>query len=180
MSMLDSVQPMPVVMRNRCVNCSLLIPRNHPQHSLQQASTTMITILRSWITPTELSSESVLCTECTAILQDRANTFIDGVNPLPLPAFGHRSICFSCGLSILRASRTHAVRSDRPERNIILRKVPLHLVSRLERVCNACWLAAYREVRRQNQQVWFLSWGRYNVITAPASYLDNYFDEYDE
>ncbi|XP_022834004.1 uncharacterized protein LOC111361820 [Spodoptera litura] len=28
--------------------------------------------------------------------------------------------------------------------------------------------------------VWFLSWGRYNDITAPASYLDDYFMEYEE
>lgn len=62
------------------------------------------------------------------ILQDRASTFIDG-NAIPLPAFGHRSLCFSCGMSILRTTRIHAVRSDRQERNIILRKVPLHLVN---------------------------------------------------
>ena len=63
-----------------------------------------------------------------ALLHDRANTFDEG-SALPLPAFGHRSVCFSCGLSILRASRTYPLRSDRQERNILLRNVPLHLVN---------------------------------------------------
>ncbi|CAG4973512.1 unnamed protein product [Parnassius apollo] len=62
------------------------------------------------------------------LLQDQANTISEG-----LPAFGHRSICFTCGISILRATRTYPVRQDRQERNILVRHVPLQLISRLER-----------------------------------------------
>ncbi|KAL4708815.1 hypothetical protein ACJJTC_011779 [Scirpophaga incertulas] len=86
------------------------------------------------------------------LLLEQANSVVNKGSPLPLPAFGHRSVCFSCGLSILRArSRSYNIKSDRPEWNIILRNVPPHLVSRLNRVCGACWMAAYREVRCQNQ-----------------------------
>lgn len=48
---------------------------------------------------------------------------------MPLPALGHRRICFPCGNSILRAPRTYPVRHDRQERNILMRLVPLHLVN---------------------------------------------------
>ncbi|CAG5056654.1 unnamed protein product [Parnassius apollo] len=104
----DRLTPSVTRHNKRCINCSFLIPRNLPIHSLQQASTSMINLLQSWITPTQLSSECVLCTECLTLLQDQANTISEG-----LPAFGHRSICFTCGNSILRATRTYPVRQDR-------------------------------------------------------------------
>ncbi|CAG5055816.1 unnamed protein product [Parnassius apollo] len=85
--------------------------------------------------------------ECLTLLQDQANTILEG-----LPAFGHRSICFTCGNSILRAARTYPVRQDRQERNILVRHIPLHLISRLERVCAACWRSATRELQCRDQQ----------------------------
>ncbi|KAL4718704.1 hypothetical protein ACJJTC_013050, partial [Scirpophaga incertulas] len=68
--------------------------------------------------------------------------------PAPQPMFGHRSVCFACGVSILRA-RTHLVHPDCPERNIIMRWTVPHLMSQLTRVCTACWIAARRCVQRQ-------------------------------
>ncbi|CAG4976885.1 unnamed protein product [Parnassius apollo] len=61
--------------------------------------------------------------KCLTLLQDQANTISEG-----LPAFGHRSIYFTCGNSILRATRTYPVRQDRQERNILVRHVPLYLI----------------------------------------------------
>ncbi|CAG4952586.1 unnamed protein product [Parnassius apollo] len=84
--------------------------------------------------------------KCLTLLQDQANTISEG-----LPAFGHRSICFTCGNSILRATRTYSVTQDRQERNILVVHVPLHLISRLERVCAACWRSATREFQRRDQ-----------------------------
>ncbi|CAG4978655.1 unnamed protein product [Parnassius apollo] len=46
---------------------------------------------------------------------------------------------------------TYPVRQDRQERNILVRHVPLHLISRLEKVC-ACWRSATRELQRRDQQ----------------------------
>ncbi|CAG4978258.1 unnamed protein product [Parnassius apollo] len=143
----DRLTPSVTQHNKRCINCSFLIPRNLPIHSLEQASTSMINLLQSWITPTQLSSECVLCTECLTLLQDQANTISEG-----LPAFGHRSICFTCGNSILRATRTYPARQDRQERNILVRHVRLHQISRLERVCAACWRSATRELQRRDQQ----------------------------
>ncbi|XP_072946923.1 uncharacterized protein [Epargyreus clarus] len=133
--------------RNRCINCSFLIPRNQRRHPLEQAPSSIINILQSWITPTQLSPGSIICTECSELLTNQANT---RETVLTLPAFGHRSVCFPCGNSILRARRTYSVQ-DRQERNILLRLVPLHLVSRMTRVCAACWRSATREVQRQQQ-----------------------------
>ncbi|RVE41531.1 hypothetical protein evm_013816 [Chilo suppressalis] len=110
----------------------------------------MLNILQSWITPTQLSSESIICTECLEILQNRANVMNDE-NILPLPAFGHGRVCFPCGNSILRAPITYPVNQDREERHVLNRLVPLHLISRMERVCAACWRAATRQVQRQQQ-----------------------------
>ncbi|KAF9413673.1 hypothetical protein HW555_008119, partial [Spodoptera exigua] len=119
-------------------------------YSLEQASTQMINVLQSWITPTQLSPGSTICSECFDLLQNRVNTMSEG-SAMPLPALGHRRICFPRVNSILRAPRTYPVRHDRQERNILMRLVPPHLVSRMERVCAACWRSATREVQRQQQ-----------------------------
>ncbi|XP_045493201.1 uncharacterized protein LOC123692489 [Colias croceus] len=136
--------------RNRCINCSFLIPRNMKRHHLEEASNLMLSLLRSWIAPTQVSSENIICNECFELLQNRANTTSEG-SILPLSAFGHRRVCLPCGNSILR-SRTYPVRHDREERNVLIRFVPQHLVSRMERVCAACWRSATREVQRQQQR----------------------------
>ncbi|CAG5000682.1 unnamed protein product [Parnassius apollo] len=90
------------------VHCTItLVEHNVPGCSRQTFSEEKAAQCDSWITPTQLSSECVLCTECLTLLQDQANTISEG-----LPAFGHRSICFTCGNSILRATRTHILYQD--------------------------------------------------------------------
>ncbi|RVE40291.1 hypothetical protein evm_015059 [Chilo suppressalis] len=87
----------------------------------------MLNVLSSWIAP-----DSILTTK-----------------EVPAPQYGHQQVCFGCGKSILR-SRSYRVSLHCPERNIILRWTPAHQVSRISRVCAACWRAANREVQRQH------------------------------
>lgn len=74
----------------------------------------------------QLSPEYTLCTECLGLLENRVNMGEETFSTLP--ALGHRSICFPCGKSILRAQRTYPVHRNREESNILTRLVPLHLV----------------------------------------------------
>lgn len=43
-------------LRNRCINCFYAIIRNQRRYSLEQATTQMINVLQSWITPTQVST----------------------------------------------------------------------------------------------------------------------------
>ncbi|CAG9792702.1 unnamed protein product [Diatraea saccharalis] len=141
--------------QNRCINCSFLIPKKlYDKHPVEQAPMHIVTTLRAWIFPTELSPDSIICTECYKLLQKHTNAINEESNMMSeecLPILGHRSICYPCGISISRSARTYSVPHDVKERSILLESVPLHLVSRMERVCVACWMSAYREVKRQHQ-----------------------------
>nr|XP_021190308.2 uncharacterized protein LOC110376225 [Helicoverpa armigera] len=106
----------------------------------------MLILLRSWVTPTLISSDDILCVKCFVLLQNQiaSNSNLSLVSP----ARGHLNICYACGLSIA-SRRTHRVSQDCPQRNVILRWTPAHHVLHLERVCLPCWAAASRQVRRQ-------------------------------
>ncbi|RVE55314.1 hypothetical protein evm_000212 [Chilo suppressalis] len=114
-------------MQRRCINCCISVPRRQPVHSLDMLSNSMLNVLSSWIAP-----DSIYYT----------------TEEVPAPQYGHQQVCFGCGKSILR-SRSYRVSLHCPERNIILRWTPAHQVSRISRVCAACWRAANREVQRQ-------------------------------
>ncbi|RVE41427.1 hypothetical protein evm_013921 [Chilo suppressalis] len=88
-----------------------------------------------------------MCIECYLLLQERILSNATESHEDMSPAYGHLNICFGCGISIT-SRRTHRVQLDCPQRSMILRWTPAHLVSRLEKVCIACWLAATREFRR--------------------------------
>ncbi|RVE45293.1 hypothetical protein evm_010065 [Chilo suppressalis] len=128
----------------RCINCSIRLAHQR-WRMMEEATEPMVNIVRDWISPTPVSPENRLCFECFGMLQQVSNT------SAPEPMFRHRSVCFACGVSILRI-RTHLVHPDCPERNIIVRWTFPHLVSQLTRVCNACWIAARRNIQRQIQQ----------------------------
>ncbi|XP_034839386.1 uncharacterized protein [Maniola hyperantus] len=129
----------------RCINCSIRL-RFLPSQSLNQLDEETFNTLATWVTPTPISREDVICMECFTALQNALQA-----GPAPAPLFGHRSVCFACGTSTLR-TRTSPVHANSAERNVILRWVSPHLVPHLERVCQACRLAARRIVRRHLQQ----------------------------
>ncbi|XP_045457322.1 uncharacterized protein LOC123667471 [Melitaea cinxia] len=129
----------------RCINCSMRLAHQR-WRMVEDATEPMVNILRVWVSPTPVSSNSRICLECFGMLQQVP----DGV-PAQSPVSGHRNVCFACGISILRA-RTHLVHPDSPERNVIISWTFPHLVSHLNRVCTACWLAARRNVQKQTRQ----------------------------
>ncbi|CAB3262362.1 unnamed protein product [Arctia plantaginis] len=126
------------VIRLRCVNCSLKVIHRR-RHSLQDATEAMLNILSAWISPTPVSSDDVLCFECFQMLWH-----IPEGEPVPPPMFGHRSVCYGCGISILRA-RTHLLKHNFSVRNVIIGQMSPHLVPYLTRVCHTCWRSAGRK-----------------------------------
>ncbi|CAH2035634.1 unnamed protein product, partial [Iphiclides podalirius] len=64
----------------------------------------LLVILRTWVPPTTVSSDDILCIECFVLLQEQMlsnTTPSQAVIPLS-PALGHVNICFGCGTSIER------------------------------------------------------------------------------
>ncbi|KAJ8735291.1 hypothetical protein PYW07_006911 [Mythimna separata] len=130
---------------SRCVNCSLMLVQPLPRRQIKEATESMIKILQTWISPTTVSKDDVICRECYIILEKEAGNFKKGT--VPAHTFGHLKVCLGCGKSVTRA-RTHAIPLNSRERNFILAHVPPHQVKRLETVCLACWSKAYRTVRK--------------------------------
>ncbi|XP_045778715.1 uncharacterized protein LOC123876478 [Maniola jurtina] len=129
----------------RCINCSIRL-RFLPWQCLSGVEVKTFNTLASWISPTPISREDVICMECLTSLQNALQA-----GPTPAAVFGHRSVCLACGVSTLRAL-TAPVHAHSEERNVILRWVSPHLVPHLERVCRACRMAARRIVQRHSQQ----------------------------
>ncbi|XP_047034720.1 uncharacterized protein LOC124640828 [Helicoverpa zea] len=69
----------------------------------------MLILLRSWVTPTLISSDDILCVKCFVLLQNQ--TASNSNLSLVSPARGHLNICYACGLSIA-SRRTHRVSQD--------------------------------------------------------------------
>ncbi|KAL0860542.1 hypothetical protein ABMA27_009913 [Loxostege sticticalis] len=145
--------------RRRCINCSLAIPRNTLIHRVESVHENIREVLNSWVTPTMVTPEHVICHNCYLLMQE---------GTISSPEVGHQSVCFGCGVSLLRTSerRTYQIRPDCPQRDVILQWTPLHLVSRLERACAACWRAATRTVDRQQQHDLHRSLGSEEVLTT--------------
>lgn len=70
----------------------------------------------------QISREDVICMECFRSLQNALQA-----GPAPTALFGHTSVCFACGTSILR-TRTSRVPENSEERSVILRWTSPHLV----------------------------------------------------
>ncbi|RVE46560.1 hypothetical protein evm_008795 [Chilo suppressalis] len=130
---------------SRCINCSLCINKIK-SYSIEEANETMKSVLCSWTSPMPIKPDDKLCKECYQILES-----IEKGELPPPPMLGHMSVCFSCGISLLRC-RYHNVTSDCPERQIINQYIMPHLVDRLTKVCLACWSAATRRVEKKSLQ----------------------------
>lgn len=72
----------------------------------------------------QLSRKDYLCPGCYTNLQRISENVI---NVIPALEFGHKHVCFGCGMSIAK-SRTYPVPLQCPERNIILSWTLPHLV----------------------------------------------------
>ncbi|XP_045769271.1 uncharacterized protein LOC123870139 [Maniola jurtina] len=109
----------------RCVNCSLSLAPNLRRRPIEELDEQLLIILRSWITPTIVSSDDILCIECLVLLQERGLTNTTPSQVEVSPALGHLNVCFGCGISIA-SRRTHQVSQDSPQRTFILRWTPAH------------------------------------------------------
>ncbi|XP_045781841.1 uncharacterized protein LOC123878594 [Maniola jurtina] len=126
-----------------CINCSLSLRPFMRRIVLSEIPDNITNVLRNWTSPTPLTSDSILCHECFMLLQ---NALLP--HGSQTPRVGHQSVCYACGVSILR-SKSRRVPLDCFQRNIILQWIAPHQVTRMERVCCACWMAATRTVERQ-------------------------------
>ncbi|XP_047025748.1 uncharacterized protein LOC124634289 [Helicoverpa zea] len=135
----------------RCINCSLLLASNLRRYTVEELNEQMTVLLRTWTTPTPVTSDDILCIECYLLLQERILSNITGSHEDISPAYGHLNVCYGCGISVA-SRRTHRVELDCPQRSMILRWTLAHLVPHLQKVCIPCWLAATRETRRLEVQ----------------------------
>ncbi|CAD0206569.1 unnamed protein product [Chrysodeixis includens] len=131
----------------RCINCSLRLTRKKRRYRVEELCEVALDLLRKWVTPTSVTNQDTLCSDCFGIIQSRVEAAAGEIGETH--ALGHILVCLGCGEQFGN-KRVQMIHEDCPEKDVLIGWTPEHLVPRLNKVCMPCWSIAVR-VAKQRQ-----------------------------